>query len=298
MSNSGIKVSLAMLGGSNNNTGSAKTLTYKRDLSKSEIESLEHANKILNELTARSPYKHFQDRYDDLFTKIREITTKSATGELKPFDLDIVYGKLDDLLSSLKGFEDRTKSLISDRYGKDSPQMTTFQTALSYEFDNTFDYRFCYNLRNYSQHKGSHFGRINSTAELVNGKHKSTFEIMLNSSDLLSSYSKWHSMVKQDLNVLHTEFALIPIIQQLKLSCFRIYSKYLLSQEDEVLKAIKSIEDIVGVYDPRIETPTVLEIHNGFDKQGGQITLGAIRVNLIETIRPLLVSAHHFANTE
>lgn len=154
---------------------------------------------------------------------------------------------------------------------------------------------FCYNLRNYSQHKGSHFGRINSTAELVDGKPRATFEIMLNSSNLLKNYSKWHSMVKQDLNSLHSEFPLTPIIQKLKLSCFRVYSKYLLSQEDDILKAIKNMQDIVGSYDSTIETPTIIEIHDGFNKQGGKITLKTINVNLIESIQPLLKSAHYFA---
>ncbi|PKL30845.1 hypothetical protein CVV43_05155 [Candidatus Saccharibacteria bacterium HGW-Saccharibacteria-1] len=290
------KFSLVMIRDNNSKTGAPKELRNVRDLTKYEVDSLNYANKILDELTASSPYKHFQDRYNDFFAKINEQKQKAASGKSKPHEFNDIYGKLDDLLSSFKGFEDKTKNLISQRYGKTSVQMDEFKTALSYEFDNTFEYRFSYNLRNYSQHKGSDYGKIRSVAELKDGKTISSLEIMLNSNKLLKDYSKWHSKVKQDLASLNSEFPLTPIIQKLKYACFRVYSKYLLSQEKEILQAIRDIKMIIGSYDSKIEGPTVIGFSKTFTKEGGTITSTSIKTNLIETIEPLLISARHYGS--
>lgn len=53
-----------------------KMLTFVRDLTEEEANSLNEANRILEELTASSPYKHFQDRYDDFFSKLNEQSVK------------------------------------------------------------------------------------------------------------------------------------------------------------------------------------------------------------------------------
>lgn len=287
------KLNLVLIRNGTDAKGPAKIVNYVRDLNERETSLIRDANRILTELTARSPYKHFQDRYDELFDQIDEINNKSTAGGLKSHELDKVYGKLDDLFSSLKGFEDRTKSLISARYGKESKQLESFRTALSYEFDNEFAYRFCYNLRNYSQHKGSHIGQIKAVSKLIDGESISTLTINLNGRKLLNQYSKWHSTVKLDLSNRTEDFDLIPLIEQLKYSCFRIYSKYLLSQEQEILNAIKNIKEIVGTYDAHIEGPAIMKVQERFNREGGQLSLIAIRVNLIQTIIPLLDSAHY-----
>lgn len=271
-----------------------KRFSFVRTLTEQEIESLTNANKILDELTATSPYKQFQDRYNGFFAIIEERNKKTVDGTFVQHELNDVYGKLDDLLSSLKGFEDRTKSLISSRFGKDSVQMNVFKAALSYEFDNSFEYRFSYNLRNYSQHKGSQIGEIKSVAKFVDGLPVADLEIILNGEKLLAEYSKWHSTVKKDLAEKSSDFALKPIIKKLKASCFLVYCKYLLSQEHEILGAIHKIKAIVGEYDVNLEAPTILKIHDGFSKTGGTMSLISIKTNLIETIEPLLRSAHHF----
>lgn len=274
----------------------SKSLVYIRDLTKIELETIQNGNNLLSELTIRSPYKHFQDRYDKFKSQIKLIESKTANRDLQSHDLDSVYGALDDLLSSLKGFEDRTKSIISERYGKDSTQMSEFQKALSYEFDNKFEYRFCYNLRNYSQHKGSHIGHVATSAKLVNEKPVSSFEVVINGNELLSKYTKWHSMVKNDLSKMDYDFYLIPIIDELRFSCSRVFCKYLVAQEDEINEAIKGINEVVGEYNLEIEGPTIMNVHEGFNKSGGQITLTSIRMNLIDSLRPILKDMKRIAS--
>ena len=275
-----------------------KLFTFVRKLSEQELELLHDAGKLLDELTASSPYKQFQDRYRIFFEKIEEQNKKAAGGTFIPHELNEVYGKLDDLLSSMKGFEDRTKSLISSRYGKGSSQMDLFKAALSYEFDNTFEYRFSYNLRNYSQHKTSNIGEIKSVAKFVEGHPVADLEIILNGDKLLTAYSEWHPMVKVDLADNKSDFALKPVVMKLKDSMFLIYCKYLLSQENEILSAINNIKIIVGDYDTDKQVPTILKIHEGFTETGGEMSLISIKTNLIDTIEPLMRSARHFVRGE
>jgi len=261
-------------------------------LGSEEVQALKSANNLLGELTTGSPYMKFQNCYNDFFKELDEQSYKSANGKLVQHELENIFGKLDSLMSSLKGFEDRTRSLISSRYGKDSDQMNIFKEALSYEFDNAFAYRFCYHLRNYSQHNGSQVGTITSKAELKGNQPISITEIILNSNYLLNSYDNWHSKIKQDLRSINSDFSLIPILRNLRFSCFRAYAKYLLSQESDITDAIQSIQLIVGNYEPLKDVPHILEAISEVDEDDIEMSIVPIATNLIETIKPLIDNAN------
>ncbi len=274
---------------------SGKELVYIRELSDDEVVTLNDANKFLNELTDNSPYKSFQDKCDELYAIFTQLNEIANSGKVNAEKLRAVFSKLDDLLSSFKGFEDRTKSNIKNRYGEGSDVMGKFKEALSYEFDNMFEYRFSYNLRNYSQHKGSQVGEIKTSSKLVNGKPEGSATVLLDSRKLLESYSKWHSLVKKDLEEMNSTFNLIDVLDKLKFSCSRIYSKYLIAQESNILDSMTEMRRVVGDYDAKNETPYIIRLHKDFSKAGGTMSLTPIKVNLIETMEEILPSARKYA---
>ena len=60
--------------------------------------------------------------------------------------------RLRSFLSEFRIFLDYTETQLKRRYGAESEQARAFKEACSRQFDDSFDYRFVYKLRNYALH--------------------------------------------------------------------------------------------------------------------------------------------------
>lgn len=204
------------------------------------------AQALLIENTENSPYKQFQDRYNLFKEAIGTVKANLVSGESSPEDLRSISGKLDDLLSALRAFDDRTSHTLSHRYGKESDQVALFKQALSYEFDNVFSYRFLFKLRNYSQHAGSPITNLKASARLQGGEAVGVCNPTFDSRVLLAKYDGWGAIVRKDLEGIQGEFSVELIVDQVRKSCSRVYGKLLLAQRHDLETAMREVKSAAG----------------------------------------------------
>lgn len=57
-----------------------------------------------------------------------------------------------NVLSAASAFRDRTKMRLVETYGKNSTELAVYEAAVTAAYDQSSEYRICYNLRNFSQH--------------------------------------------------------------------------------------------------------------------------------------------------
>lgn len=210
-------------------------------VSDDQYASYETSAALLDELLSSSSFGGLQTRYIEFKDIMERIAEDFANGRALPQSLHIIERSLENLLTALRRFDDRTSHALSQRYGGDSPEFATFKEALSCEFDNVFAYRFAWHLRNYTDHQQSAISRITEESRLGRGgiieRH---FLALFDGRVLLADY-QWHRSVRRDLERINGEFPVEPVVDMLKDSCNRAYCKMLLAQEPYIAAAVENI---------------------------------------------------------
>lgn len=211
------------------------------ELTNDEVEKINLATTLLMEIIRTSPFARLQDCHIAFKKAIAEASISMREKRSKPQDLYSLSSLLDNFLSAFRAFDDRMSHDLSRRYGKTSLPYKTFKDALSFEFDNTFEYRFTYHLRNYSQHAGNPITNIRANARLENGVVISECIPTFDSKALLERYKEWHSKVKADLAEINGEFSVEITVDMAMASCWQAYCKLLQSIEKEIEAAANLI---------------------------------------------------------
>lgn len=100
------------------------------------------------------------------------------------------------LLSSGKLFIDFNENQIKKKYSKNSNIYKKVHSFASNQFDSNFSYRFCYYLRNFSQHIGLPITHI-STVELQNNQDELDISLCIDLDYLLNSSFDWKKMYSE-----------------------------------------------------------------------------------------------------
>lgn len=262
-------------------------------LTEDEVGRIEHETILLIENTESSPFAHLQTCYDEFKKEVASVAIKMKESRGKPEGIHLLSGKLDNFLSALRGFDDRTSHNLSKRYGKDSSEYVLFKQALSYEFDNVFEYRFMWHLRNYSQHVGNPISNIYANVGLEDGVMVSECQSMFDSKVLLGKYKEWHRLVKHDLQEIDGEFSVVETMDITMAACSKIYLKLLLAQESTIEGAANFIKEYD--YDGEYEYPMIVRLGDkSIDHDSSSLTLSTrnVRIDLAQHILSLLERAH------
>ncbi|MBV8890890.1 MAG: hypothetical protein JO266_02770 [Acidobacteria bacterium] len=250
---------------------------------------------FLAEALSSSAYAHLQQRHNDLKEVLAAVAHAFENRLQNPETIQPLSGKLDDLLSTLRGFDDRTSHALSQRYNKNSGQYTAFKQALSYEFDHNFAYRFSWHLRNYSQHRGNPISRIHAGSRLGNdGSIERYCTPVFDSTELLANYPEWHARVRDDLRTINGEFPVEVVVDSLMNSCTRAYSKLLLAQRTQIVEAIEDIRAVASEAAADDEHPLLAYVKLATitgETRGGSLSLSPIRVDLADAAESALRQA-------
>jgi len=215
------------------------------------ISSEQHNSYLLNtsflqEAVRNPPFKDLQSRCG-MFQLMISATSSTDAGSTQRFAQDI-RRQLDDVLSALRRFADRTSHALSQRYGKDSRQREIFKQALSDEFDNQFAYRLCWHLRNYSDHLGDPISRVKGRIHFFDDPDVYSglqLEPYFDSTQLLENY-QWKRVLQKDLRQINGEFPASTVVDALQSSCKRAHSKALLAQETSIMAAVDAIFELAN----------------------------------------------------
>jgi hypothetical protein len=225
-------------------------LNIGEPISDEEYASHQSSAGLLAETFSNSSFAALQERYNEFKDTTMGVAQAFESKQLTPQMIQSIGTRIDDVLTALRRFVDRTAHALSQRYGKESQEYLTFTQALSYEFDNTFPYRFAWHLRNYSDHQGSVPFHVKQESGLSpSGSVEQGFRVVVDSRTLLANYA-WHSLVRPDLERINGEFSIEAVADGVQLSCRRVYCKTLLAQEASITAAMQNIREFARRAEP------------------------------------------------
>jgi len=185
-----------------------------------------------------------------LNSALHELLSKSVSWNgVKRVDADKIFFESNRLLlnylSSVNIFLCHCETYLNRKFGDNSEIFSEFKIMLSAFYDNSFAYRFLYQLRNYSQHCGLPLDNIQFTSESDrdNNRIKGTLKITFNRDILLANYKKWKT-VKSDLEKMDNEFDVTPLLFEMTHNIKEIERNIELFHKDELIKAANYITDL------------------------------------------------------
>jgi len=130
-----------------------------------------------------------------------------------------VNRRLLNFLSSMRAYIDQSEHLLSKKFGRDSAEFRAFKELQNTEYDNRFEYRFAYHLRNYVVHVESPISNI-SVSFGVDHQETRSFELRveIDPDELLKSGYEWNSTVRSDLQRLTEPINLLGLVAAAGLS--------------------------------------------------------------------------------
>ncbi|MCP3025986.1 hypothetical protein [Halobacillus sp. A5] len=167
--------------------------------------------------------------------------------------LKSVIRLINNFLSAYKGFIDHWETYIKRKKSKNF--LDLFEKSISKIYDENFEYRFIYNLRNFAQHNGN---PVSSVSKNENGSSK----ILLNTATFLKEHNGMQKKFRKELN--GTEVESLNVDQAIRVVYFN------LSELHQLL-----INNILAEDNEKYlrASVTVLEIYNKYNKNGGLIGL-------------------------
>lgn len=240
------------------------------------VEELQRAGVLLANVSSRSTFAELQARATELMSELARVEALVDGGGVG-IGTDFAHAlerKLDALLSALRAFDDRTSHQLSGAYGADSEQLKSFKETLSAAFDTEFAYRFCWKLRNYSQHCGNPISNLNATsAEEPDGTVTTELIVTFDSVQLLREYDGWGATVRADLERIGGGFQLEPVIDALMGACFSVFLRLLLIREPEITEAIRMVQDMADLASSTTGRPVVVGIPPDIDSASPRMSM-------------------------
>lgn len=211
----------------------------------SEIEELNNIRRLLEFVI-----KNDNEIITFLNSALQELVSKSVSWDgVKRTDADKTFFESNRLLlnylSSVNIFLCHCETYLNRKFGDNSETFIEFKKMLSVFYDNSFAYRFLYQLRNYSQHCGLPLDNIQFTSEFDrdNNRIKGTLKITFNRDKLLANYKKWKT-VKSDLEKMDNEFEVTPLLFEMTHNIEEIERNIEILHKDGLVKAAKYIIDL------------------------------------------------------
>lgn len=155
------------------------------------------------------------------------------------------------LLSSGKLFVDFNENQIKNKYGEKSNEFLKFHRLDSRQFDTNFSYRFCYYLRNYTQHIGLPISELKLTFDQETELKK--LECFLDLNWLLKSTFNWKKIRKEleEKNKLYNLIDVIEIVRSYFESITKLYGEYckfFLEYNHETLLNMEKELEVLGLH--------------------------------------------------
>lgn len=131
--------------------------------------------------------------------------------------------RLRSFFTEVRMFLDYSESRLKRQYGHGSEQVNQFKKACSEAFDNSFAYRFLFNLRNYGQHVDVPMRNLSMKSSLDrNDEVQHRLAIQVDREELLANF-QWRADVLTTLREMPERFDLAPYLDELMEHLERIH---------------------------------------------------------------------------
>lgn len=163
----------------------------------------------------------------------------------KEFDqLKEATKNINNYLSSVSSYLTVMTSIVMNEFGKNSLKFNEWDLYRKKLHEDNFSYRFCYQLRNYSQHghlpvDTIHYSVSNYT---INSQYSVSFTKYKDT--LLSSNYDWNNNYKSELETHNGDFDLIPILTDYFSCVQKLFKKYTALKDDNLKQLINYLNKI------------------------------------------------------
>lgn len=159
-------------------------------------------------------------------------------------------------LSSFRMLVDHYDRVLNKQFGKSSNEYKQFIKHLSETYDNYFEYRFVYKLRNFCQHCGL------PVTEIIFEKNEiyRTIELCFNKTYLLNEYDSWSPILKEDFTLLEEKFPVNEIVER-NFEIMRDISELVRNiYKDHYFEALEKIDDLSKPFRGETEIVIISEV--------------------------------------
>jgi len=171
-------------------------------------------------------------------------------------DMQIIYRNANRLflnyLSSGRTLLDHTETYLKRKYGKSSKEILKFKYKTNKVYDESFEYRFMYKLRNYAQHCGLPINEIiysiNNNRE--KNERKLNLNPMFNVDKLLDNYDGWGEKLKDDFKSKPKNIPTTSVIGEHFKSFKSLNNTFFKIEIESLNESISFIENFKEKYEP------------------------------------------------
>ena len=222
-----------------------------REVSKDEYEeSIHNKNLVIF-------FLHFEELYEIVKENFREFW-RTLFDIAEDYRIQILFDhshvtrdisnlnlRIANILNSVKSYEDHLCHKLSTQFGKHNDIETIFRDITSEVYGNSFDYRFCVRLRNYTQHFSNPVKKISYSSFAF---RKEPFEIAFTASPIaykkeLLEFDGW-STVRKDIEGMDDEIDLVPILEGFFRAFGFVHSKIRKEMDNIYVQSKKHIENL------------------------------------------------------
>jgi hypothetical protein len=184
--------------------------------------------------------------------------------------------RLFNWLQSLRAYLDHTQRRLDRRYGNDSIELASFKEATAKEFDQHFEYRFAWKLRNYG-HVDFPALNLNINQSAPIGKPpQMKADVTFRRDVLLANFDEWGPAVREDLERQPEEFSVVPILVGVMESLDRIKAVVAIAEYPDLVDAVGVLDEMRGRAPEEEGSATLIRIKIDPDGQPTQAQMISI----------------------
>lgn len=269
-----------------------------RDLTEEHCGELLAATKLVSQLTLGNPYfalARAHERWAALVGRCYELLDEEYSDELEAALDHELSARFDGVLFSFRAFIDHSDNWAKDNLTASSRAAIKKQTST--EYDNFFEYRLAWNLRNTAQHAATVLAVSQSSKELATGGVAHTLELLIAAN---IPTENWQPRVRQEFQALQGQpINAIDVLQCLMGSCERIVARLLIEAEpvvlpalDVVLPAIEEVRSATGDEHAAIAVLDETLTQDDEGLWGGPMKMAPVRADYSYSLVDMLRAAH------
>ncbi len=150
-------------------------------------------------------------------------------------------------LTAMRLVLDHTETRLNRKFGESSSEFNIFKEATSFEFDNSFEYRFINKLRNFVQHCGLPLNHAQENATLLDrttGASEHSFEVGFDPKVLLKEFKKW-GILREQLEALPTYIPAEGLVETVTKCLDRVLDKSFAIEANSIIEKGRKLVDLI-----------------------------------------------------
>jgi hypothetical protein len=225
-------------------------------------------------------YRQLIDHYSQKFS-VRPRVNVVVTTEMN----HVINSRLRTFFTEFRFFLDYAERKLKRQYGKTSAQANELKRATNIQFDNSFSYRFVYQLRSYAQHINLPINALSLQSgefDFLTATTKHNLLVETDRDELLNSGFDWRAIdVRPQLRSLPAKFELNTYIEEMMECLEKIHVAFVSIGLPHTKRGAAYVKDLVKPLSSRGK-PCIYQFDVPEDTALNQVSKFATRISWIQ----------------